>query len=833
MLSVSSSWTSSTALSSTSVFPLIRLFYGDESSTDYIALSVKDLTHDSVFYKGLLSQNPLFSESIDIATHQHSTSNIELEFINYEYQSGTKLSDLIEDTSLGSGVDIGFYNRKCEIKLTTTGISSWDDSFPFFTGIIREIKHGLDKITFTIEDRKVLKYIDLPKTLVETTNYPQAPESSLGKPIPMVIGDHTFENLEPTVGKFKFSYDNSMVQPMDSRFDRNIFLVANQTIESLTTSDVWLLDTQTNKYMNFDSSAVTVANSSGYATVTLSFSGNTMKLFDWHFPSSSENSAGNFNFSDVGNAGDNDETNFATLAANFTTSSHSSTIRLNFDDYDVGGFTYIDEIEIYYRGNYTLMGGSDSNITVLVNGSGIDVSSPLNVKGFTSGSSIDDAGSSLLGTTNHTIEFNSAVSGDTYKLVYDNTATANIAQGTADSNFKSALEAIANFDDVTVTKSSNQYFTQYKGTSLGKFVNKPDVIDRTNDITLDVAETQNGRTATAEMVGSSASGFLDVKANSSAAVSASVNLKVYYLYKKITLMFEDTRILDRNRFKIHISCKGREYGTWVNGRSTSESFSVNHANDDDAGDLIENPSGVLESIYRDDLGFVDADIDRDSFNVASDILSSYKHAFTLSKQLNSKELIASICRDSRSFSFLGADNTVKHKVLTDTYSASNATITKSEIIKIDFTRTAIDNIKTKIIVHYYPDSSGKLIKQTSATQSTDAQSKYNISADDSTLEYKAVNILDTTTADTLRDYLLKQWQQPHNIVTVTLPPKFTQLEVGDVIEFTDYTDKVFGEDITANATRMSQTIYKYWFITSTNKSINNIKLTAFQLHDLS
>ena len=85
----------------------------------------------------------------------------------------------------------------------------------------------------------------------------------------------------------------------------------------------------------------------------------------------------------------------------------------------------------------------------------------------------------------------------------------------------------------------------------------------------------------------------------------------------------------------------------------------------------------------------------------------------------------------------------------------------------------------------------------------------------------------------MRDYLLKQYQQPHNIVTLTLPAKFIKLEIGDVIEFTDYSNKVFGETITANATRMSQTIYKYWFITSTSRSIDNIKVTAFQLHDLS
>jgi hypothetical protein len=122
---------------------------------------------------------------------------------------------------------------------------------------------------------------------------------------------------------------------------------------------------------------------------------------------------------------------------------------------------------------------------------------------------------------------------------------------------------------------------------------------------------------------------------------------------------------------------------------------------------------------------------------------------------------------------------------------------------------------------------------TTAAENADAQTKYNMSAGDSTLEVEAKYIRDTTTANSYRDYLLNQWKQPHNIVTVDLPVRYTNLELGDIIEFSGYTDNVFGESITTNATRMSQTIYKYWFITGIKRGINKINIKAFQLHDVS
>jgi len=51
------------------------------------------------------------------------------------------------------------------------------------------------------------------------------------------------------------------------------------------------------------------------------------------------------------------------------------------------------------------------------------------------------------------------------------------------------------------------------------------------------------------------------------------------------------------------ACKGRKYGTWIDGRSSSYASTQ----------LIEDPSGIIESLLRDELSVASADIDLPSF----------------------------------------------------------------------------------------------------------------------------------------------------------------------------------------------------------------------------
>ena len=62
MITTSSAWDSLVLNSQTQVFPLIRLYYGDESA--YVAVSTADITYESVFYRGLLKNKPSMRDRI-------------------------------------------------------------------------------------------------------------------------------------------------------------------------------------------------------------------------------------------------------------------------------------------------------------------------------------------------------------------------------------------------------------------------------------------------------------------------------------------------------------------------------------------------------------------------------------------------------------------------------------------------------------------------------------------------------------------------------------------------------------------------------------------------
>lgn len=74
-------------------------------------------------------------------------------------------------------------------------------------------------------------------------------------------------------------------------------------------------------------------------------------------------------------------------------------------------------------------------------------------------------------------------------------------------------------------------------------------------------------------------------------------LDIYECYKSIKYVRNDKLL------QVYFGGQGREYGKWINGRSTAEGYSETHQDDDSSGALIENSSGIIESILRDELNF--------------------------------------------------------------------------------------------------------------------------------------------------------------------------------------------------------------------------------------
>jgi len=307
---------------------------------------------------------------------------------------------------------------------------------------------------------------------------------------------------------------------------------------------------------------------------------------------------------------------------------------------------------------------------------------------------------------------------------------------------------------------------------------------------------------------------------------------VYEVWKRVTY----TRT---ERLNVYFAGQGHEYGDWINDRSTDDGYTETHEDngkyctDTGEGDLAENFAGAIESGLRDLISLENTEIDRDTFNIASKAVpvASYKCSASLLERTPIQDFLFSLCRDCRSWLWWQTDGTVKMKVMEDTYGASDRTIDARDVTNLSFDRTPIRDIKTAVDVRYN-FSQDKYMSATGVSEDTDQQTKYNITKAQSTLIHKAPSIGDSTTAGNIRAFLLAFLKQPHNIVSGELGKIHLDLDLGDIIEFSNMDYKVHGETITANATRNSQTIYKYWWIFHVERS-DSLKFKAIQLHDLS
>ena len=124
---------------------------------------------------------------------------------------------------------------------------------------------------------------------------------------------------------------------------------------------------------------------------------------------------------------------------------------------------------------------------------------------------------------------------------------------------------------------------------------------------------------------------------------ANVSCRFREIFYKIKLTFP---FLNTDRFELYASCKGKEYGSWIDYRSTDDDnpntglkYTISHPDSDNSEMMIANPIGVIESVCRDYLGLTDSELELDSFDRAASKRSTYKFSFVINKQITAIELL--------------------------------------------------------------------------------------------------------------------------------------------------------------------------------------------------
>ena len=281
--------------------------------------------------------------------------------------------------------------------------------------------------------------------------------------------------------------------------------------------------------------------------------------------------------------------------------------------------------------------------------------------------------------------------------------------------------------------------------------------------------------------------------------------------------------------------------------------------------LIENPTDIIYHMVEKELGQIDI-VNRESWINARENSIISRMGFSITDKINSRKLIEGICSNSNLYPRFGNNGEFDFKLLNNTYSSSdvNISIKQRDVMKFSFTRTQIENIVTMVNVKYKKDyakdeyikSTGycdahdffgngdngrNVIRYTGDTPSASIGGydyiAQGITRESNILEFESDYIRDYSEAIELRNFLLMQNCNQHTIIKCTLPLKYINIEVGDIVNFDKLNNntKAYGEDYSANSGyiyRNGQRIYPFFIVTSVSKSSKDIKIECMQLHEL-
>jgi len=303
------------------------------------------------------------------------------------------------------------------------------------------------------------------------------------------------------------------------------------------------------------------------------------------------------------------------------------------------------------------------------------------------------------------------------------------------------------------------------------------------------------------------------------------------------VLIKDFKIRDISLYQEGVSEDLNKYDFYTNVEGRINTLSDNH--NDSSQYFIQNPIDVLYDIYRKELDLKASDIEKNEYITARDSHSEWRFGFTITKKIDSSKLISDICTSTKSFAHFKNNgklgfSTIKSKYFYDTDYLTAQTIKENETVNFAFKKTKPEEIYKKIVLRY----NKSYIKDTYRDVlelGEGGDSFYGIESEsDATYEFESDYIRDTQTAENLIEYLYEYYKNDHLIITLTLPIKYINLEVGDLLKFEDLLGGItaYGIDYTKLQLVNGQYYYPLFMITSVQKNIDSVKIECLQLHHL-
>ena len=236
------------------------------------------------------------------------------------------------------------------------------------------------------------------------------------------------------------------------------------------------------------------------------------------------------------------------------------------------------------------------------------------------------------------------------------------------------------------------------------------------------------------------------------------------------------RYLADGKLDHFVECRGREYGAWITGRTSA--YAVNN--------MISDPSGIIESILRDELGFVDADIDLPTFITAENTSVAARMNLHSDNRLAAFEAIRQIAEQSTFAYVFTAAGKSRAVELDNTTPTTVRTIPLSHIRNGKVTITKASDILNKLVVQSRWLEEYDLFADNTETNHSSSQTASGIRR----FEAEWENIAGTS-ATHVANHLVGNsnaiWANRHNQIEFeTIGMTNTDLELGDWISLDSF-----------------------------------------------
>ena len=825
MLSFDTALTSGLASANTTAFWVLKLYYNDES--DFIGVSDRHRQDGTDIYYGIVASFGTYTQSLDFFNFSTSIGNMNVNLINTAKSiKGGRFSDLIASNN--------FANRKWELFLNTNNTTTLDTAARRIgVGVISgEVSYDQNNFTLTLLDNSSILHKRIPANIVDSTNYPNAPSNNIGKPIPLSYRDFYEKTDIGTIPTSHFDRYSNFYKGAFPAIITDKWDVGESASEAKPDSQALNTLDSENLYFYKDGYYPTFTGTCDATTnnPVMEFSGGTASVYI-PLSSSGQGSGTITNSGSVTNPLNAVDGSFSTLTAiaanGATTADSRASISYAIPKVNkLGDFTGIsslvkwgtvtsltDTADDFFQlaGVVTLPSiTSDSEVKYNIEGmftaaqeESFDFEKNISFKLFTGNTNE----SVQIEETGVVIDFNiESIDSHSIEEFFEKTYTGGYGVTT---QFETESEKIE--ETVTLSRTVNlltpnkldYIYCSGKGRQYGAYIDADSrdqgyavnaVIENPIFIIESILRSELGPIYTGSGTSTTSNKLVD--SNASFATSV-VGQTVYNIKDKTSAMVTARDSATTLSISANIMASGEGY--IVSGLTSSQ---IDYELFDASGDTS---SGLLGDIYE-------------------DAVSDVKFAFSQYKFINSKDLIDRLAKLCFSYVFLSSDGKFKIRTLrrTDDYSSSDQTVDYSDVELNKVGKTSLSAVKNSVLVKYnHSYGANQNLSEATATDSTSQGTTVN--GFNQTMEFQidANEILDSTTATKLAEAYINIMKSRKDVIEFNcIRPKYNHLEIGDIIDFSNWDSQVeiYGAAMSG-----------YFIVASIGKSITGCQIKAIKV----